>query len=412
MNVSMQCGPLIEALKLIERLLWPKKRASKRLMHVQLLAVGSDAETRDPGGLFLIAANGDEHSDRRIKLKISGAVVQQPFQAVVYGSDLLEAALAAPSMMLHAMPVSATELGLWSGRSTWKLAIDPDGAGPMLADDGFDVAGCEGPQTSVEVSAAKFRAAALRTAFATDPESSRYALGGVCFHWHDGAFTAVATNGRMLSIHTLDATVIEHVEGEEFAAIIPESALRLAIGVIDQVACDKMRMTIQPRDGLLLTIGSAAVTCHLLEGRFPQWWQCRPKAAASTVAKLHAGDLHEAATAAIPFDCAESVRPRFSFEPGGLTISAHFVGRGGFRQQIPIELSGDPAIIPFDPRFFSQATEHLESDQTLLLELDAAGGPARLLDGRGYEVLVMPIAYPGDWPQTEYPCDRLQEAAP
>ena len=44
-----------------------------------------------------------------------------------------------------------------------------------------------------------FREMVKRTVFATDPESSRYALGGVLLEMEDTSVTAVGTDGRRLA---------------------------------------------------------------------------------------------------------------------------------------------------------------------------------------------------------------------
>src|SRR6476620_7985385 len=49
------------------------------------------------------------------------------------------------------------------------------------------------------ISAALFRQIILRTEFATDMESSRYALGGVLFELESNKITAVGTDGRRLA---------------------------------------------------------------------------------------------------------------------------------------------------------------------------------------------------------------------
>ena len=54
-------------------------------------------------------------------------------------------------------------------------------------------------QNYYELSARLFRELIRRTIFATDNESSRYALGGVKLEWKDNMLTAVGTDGRRLA---------------------------------------------------------------------------------------------------------------------------------------------------------------------------------------------------------------------
>ena len=63
------------------------------------------------------------------------------------------------------------------------------------------------------VEAPTIRQMIRRTIFATDPESTRYALGGVLLETGDGKITLVATDSRRLALVTASCSY----KGEEAA---------------------------------------------------------------------------------------------------------------------------------------------------------------------------------------------------
>ncbi len=78
-----------------------------------------------------------------------------------------------------------------------------------------------------EMPARFFREVIRRTVYATDNESSRYALGGVLVEFSAGGLTAVATDGRRLARQEGPAqSVGGHVSGDNMT-IIPTRAMQL-----------------------------------------------------------------------------------------------------------------------------------------------------------------------------------------
>jgi DNA polymerase-3 subunit beta len=105
-----------------------------------------------------------------------------------------------------------------------------------------------------------------RVISATDDESTRYALGGVCFDLEHGAI--VATDTRILVVHKLGADGAGR-------GVIPEKACRvlmrsMAAGGVVSVGLSEKSASFE--------VGALRVFCRLLEGRFPQYGDIVAKA--------------------------------------------------------------------------------------------------------------------------------------
>ena len=72
-----------------------------------------------------------------------------------------------------------------------------------------------------------FRELVRRTLFATDNESSRYALGGVLLEMTDTRITAVATDGRRLAKMEGPATSVGGHQTADMQTIVPSRAMQL-----------------------------------------------------------------------------------------------------------------------------------------------------------------------------------------
>ena len=115
-----------------------------------------------------------------------------------------------------------------------------------------------------------------RTVYATDNESSRYALGGVLARVDARGFTAVATDGRRLARQEGPAkSVGGHVSGDTMT-IIPTKAMQL----LERALADNeenIQLAAREND-ILVRSGRTTVYSRLVEGRFRSGATCFPRA--------------------------------------------------------------------------------------------------------------------------------------
>ena len=114
-----------------------------------------------------------------------------------------------------------------------------------------------------------FREIISRTEFATDMESSRYALGGVLFELEPNKITAVGTDGRRLAKMEGPAEAVGGHKTGDTMTIIRTPSLR-SIGRAIADADNEVHLAARGNDVLLRT-PRATFYSRLVEGRFPRW---------------------------------------------------------------------------------------------------------------------------------------------
>ena len=78
-----------------------------------------------------------------------------------------------------------------------------------------------------------FRQIIRRTAFATDAESTRYALGGLLLEFDDGKITVAATDSRRMAVATAACEKEGNPKAPEKTTVVPTSAMALLERSID-----------------------------------------------------------------------------------------------------------------------------------------------------------------------------------
>ncbi len=125
-----------------------------------------------------------------IRYEVTGVEIDAPGAAVLpvarFGSILRESSDA--TFRIESGNDGTTIRG---ERSQFKLPSENPQDFPPIAEFG--------ESSYYEISARLFRELIRRTIFATDNESSRYALGGIKLEWKDNVLTAVGTDGRRLA---------------------------------------------------------------------------------------------------------------------------------------------------------------------------------------------------------------------
>jgi len=125
-----------------------------------------------------------------------------------------------------------------------------------------------GESSFYEISARLFRELIRRTIFATDNESSRYALGGVKLEWKDNLLTAVGTDGRRLA--KMEGPAQSHGTPAPFGdvTVIPTRAMNLLERALAEDGSE-VQLAVRQND-ILVKNPRATIYSRLLEGRYPR----------------------------------------------------------------------------------------------------------------------------------------------
>lgn len=241
-----------------------------------------------------------------------------------------------------------------------------------------------------ELPARSFREVVRRTVYATDNESSRYALGGVLIELAPEGLTAVATDGRRLARQECPAkSVGGHVSGDTMT-IIPTRAMQL----LERALADNeenIQLAAREND-VMVRSGRATIYSRLVEGRYPKWRDVFPRRDGMRKFDLTVGPFFTAVRQAMIVTSEERRGVDFVFGGGKVVLTGHGAELGESHVELPIADDGEELGITLDPRYMSDFLKVLAAEQTFAIELRNAESAALCTTEDGYAYVIMPLA--------------------
>jgi DNA polymerase-3 subunit beta len=241
-----------------------------------------------------------------------------------------------------------------------------------------------------ELSGRLLRELIRRTIFATDNESSRYALGGIKLEWEDGILTAIGTDGRRLAKMEGPVQSVGQPAPLGDTTIVPTRAMQL----LERALADEdseVQLAVRQNE-ILVKSPRVTIYSRLLEGRFPRWRDVFPRRDRSVKIELVTGPWHSAIRQAAIVTSEESRGVDFTFGHGTLVLSGQAAEVGQSRVELPISYDGEPVSITLDPRFVSDFLKVLEPEKPVVLDLQNADAAAVCTTDDGYGYVIMPLA--------------------
>ena len=239
------------------------------------------------------------------------------------------------------------------------------------------------------VQARDLKALIRRTAFATDVESTRYALGGTLVELTAESIALVATDGRRLARMARPA----HTENEPIVpsdpSIIPLKALRL---IDDNLGdSDDLVSVCLAQDGLFVHAeGIVGIRSRLLEGVFPDYESVFLKTIQGS-AQLDAGSLLAAVrqSAVVLGEANEGIQ--LHFDAGSLRLVGQGEDGATCRAELAIAHEGQPVSVTLHPRYLIEPLRLLRSQTRVTIEWVDADSPLALRAPDGFVNLIMPL---------------------
>lgn len=228
-----------------------------------------------------------------------------------------------------------------------------------------------------------FRRLIRQTSFATDCESTRYALGGCLVEADDKEFALVGTDGRRLG-RSAASFVAEGSPTPPKSCVVPVRTLRLVDRLLDTegpviVSTDGSHVWFRTDNGY--------VWSNLVEGRFPWYQDVFPKQKGER-ARCSADEL----TAALQqgsIVCSEESRwLDCTFSPGYLELRGQSADIGSSKITLPIDYDGREVVVTFDPRYLVDALKTVEGEVAIEI-IDSKNAVQMHADGFRY--VVMPL---------------------
>ena len=229
-----------------------------------------------------------------------------------------------------------------------------------------------------------------RTSFATDVESTRYALGGVLVEFGEKSVSMIGTDGRRLAKMTVPAEMhgeVERVEGSQ--PVIPVKALKL---IERNLSDDDASVHLAILDGNAAVIRTERAVIHtrLVEGRFPRYQDVFPSFHEARV-HMKAGELLRTVQQSMIVTSEESRGVDFRFASGSLTLVSKSPDVGDSQLEVPIDYDGKNVEITFDPRYLVDALQTMEENTPVAVDLVNTKTAALFHTEDGYNYIVMPL---------------------
>ncbi len=241
-----------------------------------------------------------------------------------------------------------------------------------------------------EVPAGVLRELIKRTLFATDAESSRYALSGVLLEVNDQILTAVGTDGRRLAKMEAPVTVHGHPAAGQ-TTIVPSRAMQLIERTIPagdepvQFAPRENELLVRHRNGVFYT--------RLVEGRFPKWREVLPQRVDSSKIDLPVGPMYSALRQAAIVASEESRGVDFTFKNGSLVLSNSTAEVGQSRIELPIAYDDKEEItITLDHRYVADFLKVLQPDKSFTFDVENGEQAAYCQTDDKYGYVIMPLS--------------------
>ncbi len=236
-----------------------------------------------------------------------------------------------------------------------------------------------------------FKEMVQRTEFATEVESSRYALGGVLLEFEPAKITAVGTDGRRLARVFAPAEAVGGHKGPESNTIVRTQSMRL-IGRALADSDEYVRIAARSND-VLISTQRATFYSRLVEGRFPRWRDVFPQRVDSVKLNLTVGPFHTALKQAAIACNNDSRGIDCTLANGTLVLAAATADLGQARVEMPVAFDGEPIIVRLDHRFLMDFLKVLSTEQVVTLDIENGETAAVFtVDDGNYGYVVMPLS--------------------
>jgi DNA polymerase-3 subunit beta len=241
-----------------------------------------------------------------------------------------------------------------------------------------------------ELPARLLRELIRRTVFATDNESSRYALGGVLLEYAGNKLTAVGTDGRRLAVMEGPAQGVGGYKGSDGMTIVPTRAMNLIERSLSDG--DAEVQVVARNNDLLVRTPRVVVYSRLVEGRFPKWRDVFPKRDNVQKIPLVVGPTYSAVRQAAIVTSEESRGVDLTFADGKVVLAGRAAESGQSRVELPIAYDGPSITIALDPKYLNEFFRVLDGEKNFTLELKDGDSAAICSTDDGYGYVIMPLA--------------------
>jgi DNA polymerase-3 subunit beta len=225
-----------------------------------------------------------------------------------------------------------------------------------------------------------------KVARAASRDESRPVLTGILVKFEGDKLVMAATDSYRLAVKE---TVLE-ASGPDVEAIIPARALqelaRLAAGAGEvQLGSHE--------NHVIFRAGEVWLTSRRIDGQFPNYAQLLPETFEAEVSTPREPLLNVIRRAGVMAQRNAPLRLRFA--EGELSVSAQTQDVGEAHESLPLEYTGDPLEIGFNPDFLRDGLEAVSGDTVQLKLINPLRPGLVVSPDEGFWYLIMPIRLAG-----------------
>jgi len=222
--------------------------------------------------------------------------------------------------------------------------------------------------------------------FATARETSRYAINGVLWQVKDKKLVLVATDGRRLARCRVKLAATPEKKLEN--VIVPAKTMTL---LEKMGGGEKDTVAVRLADNqVLFRCANVVVSSNLVEGNFPKYEDIIPTDYDKKI-KLSKDATLSAVRRSSLLTSEESRGIKLSVQKDKLVFSGKAPEAGDAEIEMPIEYSGEPIEIGFNPNYLIDALRAVQTPE-LELELGQPDRPGVVKSGADFLCVLMPIS--------------------
>ncbi len=231
----------------------------------------------------------------------------------------------------------------------------------------------------------QFVRAVRAVSYATDNESSRYALGAVLIDVTGGDPTFVGTDGRRLS--AVQTETDQAVDDSQ--TLVPAVAARIA-ATLSERSEGSVQIEATKSD-VVFTFDGGVLTARIVDGRFPRWRDVFPEATTEPHV-VEREELLSATRAAAVVASEQSKGVTYDFGET-LTLTARSSEYGESKAKCSVVQAGTACKVKLDPAFVRDYLQGLPADEEPNVSIHATGpGGAVTLSCGEYRGVIMPLS--------------------
>ncbi len=364
MQVTAERDPLHDGLQAVARVL-STRTTLPSLGGIMIVAEGGEVRARATDGELAVTVAIDAEADGDGRLLLPGRLLADLTRSLPQGTVKLSERR------------ESGDVELTAGTARIHLRILDSDDFPTLPEP-------EGEP--LRMPAAALADTVERVARAASRDEVRPILTGILVSVEGSTLTMVATDSYRLSVKR---TELERGVEPGFEANVPARAMRELARLVSQNGTEEVEISL-PGNQIVFRAGRAILSSRLIDGQFPSYRQLLPDAFDHDV-RFRREDLLEVSKR-VKFMAQRNAPLKLAFKEGEVTIAAETPEIGDAAESMPCNFTGEEMEIAFNPQFFIEGVESVESDE-LILRLTSPLRPGLLqpAGSEDFSYLVMPI---------------------